>query len=499
MERAYLLRFIFMAFTLLNVGSSSAQTSTFIKYIHTGFDNLIYSAIQTSDGAYIFSSLSIDDGSTLLIKINDSGEAFMNYKFTDPYTRIYQLLPDTDSTFIALGTVSDEYFQSNYFLFFRLDNEFNILDKKKYSIPYRIVHINYCKDHFNNIICNILLWGSISYNNSVDIALLRLNTDGDSLSFKHIQAETDQFSYCIMEKLDYSGYYLPEHGRVNPICSPYLNNMIEMDYNFNITFEDSVTNDVGLHSKIYKFNENQFLLSGNHIYYTYPPPPYDNEFIVVQKMDALYNAYDYTTIGPLLVDTVTYPAWNRNLDFRDTNNIFVGGTVNFAFYHYPEWKSYLILANLNSDLEKRWQFFFGFDHYYEASGLLATNDGGCLFYGTVCDYTGTSTDQCDLILIKTDSTGLVTGTSAYPDFKVSNAILFPNPGTDFLNIQSGPQISGAQFTLYDMQGRPVLQQNINTTQLRLQTSNLPAGTYPWQIVFKNKVIESGKWVKAGGE
>jgi hypothetical protein len=46
-----------------------------------------------------------------------------------------------------------------------------------------------------------------------------------------------------------------------------------------------------------------------------------------------------------------------------------------------------------------------------------------------------------------------------------------------------------------MQGKPVLNEKINNTQLKVNTTNLAPGTYPWQIVFKNKVIESGKWVK----
>lgn len=76
-----------------------------------------------------------------------------------------------------------------------------------------------------------------------------------------------------------------------------------------------------------------------------------------------------------------------------------------------------------------------------------------------------------------------------------SVVLFPSPGHDFLNLHSNPQINGAQFTLYTMQGQSVLTEVINSTQLRIHTTQLTAGTYPWQIVFKNKVIESGKWVK----
>jgi len=105
------------------------------------------------------------------------------------------------------------------------------------------------------------------------------------------------------------------------------------------------------------------------------------------------------------------------------------------------------------------------------------------------------TEKFQPFALKVDSAGLITELPEHPEARAHDAIIFPNPGREILNIQSGPQISGAVFTLYDMQGRLVLHENINTIQLRLQTSNLPAGVYAWQIVFKNKVIESGKWVK----
>jgi hypothetical protein len=46
-----------------------------------------------------------------------------------------------------------------------------------------------------------------------------------------------------------------------------------------------------------------------------------------------------------------------------------------------------------------------------------------------------------------------------------------------------------------MQGKVILEQSITNAVQQLDVSMLPAGTYPWQIVYKNKVIESGKWVK----
>jgi hypothetical protein len=74
-------------------------------------------------------------------------------------------------------------------------------------------------------------------------------------------------------------------------------------------------------------------------------------------------------------------------------------------------------------------------------------------------------------------------------------VVFPNPSDNKLAIQSNTELKNSLFTLYDMQGKVILEQSITNAVQQLDVSMLPAGTYPWQIVYKNKVIESGKWVK----
>jgi len=70
-----------------------------------------------------------------------------------------------------------------------------------------------------------------------------------------------------------------------------------------------------------------------------------------------------------------------------------------------------------------------------------------------------------------------------------------NPGSEYLIVQSGPQVSGAVFRMCDMQGRQVMEERLTSAQMRFNTGGLASGAYPWQIIFNNKVIESGKWVK----
>jgi hypothetical protein len=101
----------------------------------------------------------------------------------------------------------------------------------------------------------------------------------------------------------------------------------------------------------------------------------------------------------------------------------------------------------------------------------------------------------DVVILKVDSLGLFTNLPKNAFVRVQDAIVYPNPGHDYLVIQSGPQIAGAGFRLYDAAGCAVLESTLNSTNEQITTSMLPPGVYPWQIIHKGKLIEQGKWVK----
>jgi hypothetical protein len=490
------IKFIQKALCILILFYSSyifGQNNSFIKIISTENSEYVSASVEIPDEGYIISTTENIENKVIqkFIKINFSGDTLISHSIASIYSKswIPQLILMKDGTVMGIGEQSDILNNNNKLWVLKFDTELNIITDKKYDVPYNIYKIGTCVDHFNNVIVNGYYYDTDNINME-DVFVFRLSEDGDSVNYKRLQYPEPQYSQSIMEKLDHTGYYMPIWGRMNSL-NLYLANMVELDYNFNITFEDSITNNVGFHNNIKKFNDYQYILSGQT---WFPSASFDNEFIAVEKLDANYHSANYRRIGPYLVDTVTYPAWIQNLDFIDTTSMFCGGTVNLQAYPNQGNHSYLILANLDNALNVKWQFFYGLDKYYEMHGLLSTTDGGCLLLATFFNFTQLGSDR-DILLIKVDSNGLITSMNSEPEFKISNAILYPNPGTEYINIQSGPQITGAEFYMFDMQGKPVLNEKINNTQLKVNTTNLSPGTYPWQIVFKNNVIESGKWIK----
>ena len=182
------------------------------------------------------------------------------------------------------------------------------------------------------------------------------------------------------------------------------------------------------------------------------------------------------------------------------NYIYFTSVYNLVAFPFPYNynSSWVTVTKADMDLNILSIHFYGGDQQYLPFSIILTKDGGCLINGYSYDYLTNlpiGNPELDMFALKVNADGIITNIPEYPGTEMSDAILYPNPGRDYLILQSGPQITGAEFTLYDMRGKPVLREKINTTQLRLITSNLPAGIYPWQIIFKNKVIESGKWVK----
>ena len=115
--------------------------------------------------------------------------------------------------------------------------------------------------------------------------------------------------------------------------------------------------------------------------------------------------------------------------------------------------------------------------------------------GTRYDYY-TQNYERDVFLVKVNEDGLIVGTGdELPNISVQDAIVYPNPGNESFTIQSGPQINGALFELFDMNGNLVLTTTLDERVETISATSLSTGTYPYRITFNNKIVGSGKWVK----
>ena len=142
-----------------------------------------------------------------------------------------------------------------------------------------------------------------------------------------------------------------------------------------------------------------------------------------------------------------------------------------------------------------WERFYGGDAYYVMTNLIASRDGGCVVGGTRFDYQNTTVNKRDIILLKLNSEGLLTGINNPTTIQLREAIVYPNPGSSQLKVRLAVQHPQALFQLFDQGGRLVMQQQLTTTESELETNHLATGIYVYRITSSTGLNENGKWVK----
>lgn len=77
----------------------------------------------------------------------------------------------------------------------------------------------------------------------------------------------------------------------------------------------------------------------------------------------------------------------------------------------------------------------------------------------------------------------------------SQASLYPNPATNVLNVQLSGNATEGQISLYDAQGRRVLNQTVSTQQSTLDLQALPQGMYFYRLQTDGQKLQTGKVTK----
>ena len=101
----------------------------------------------------------------------------------------------------------------------------------------------------------------------------------------------------------------------------------------------------------------------------------------------------------------------------------------------------------------------------------------------------------DLYVVKVNKDGVLVSTDGNPSQIVKEAILFPNPGSEYCIALLGGQYQAATLRLYDMYGRIVLCREILNRQTKIELPGLAKGIYPYRFEREGRIIGSGKWIR----
>lgn len=127
--------------------------------------------------------------------------------------------------------------------------------------------------------------------------------------------------------------------------------------------------------------------------------------------------------------------------------------------------------------------------------VLATKDGGCLIGGWRFDYRNNTNQQTDVILLKLNHEGLITGMEKPSEIQIRESLVYPNPGGDLMHIRIAVQHAVARLMLFDANGRLILEQALQGTEHTINTSMLQNGTCLYKLTSPTGLNESGKWIK----
>jgi len=471
----------------------SAQSPTFITKYSTLLDEVPTCAIETPNGDFLLAAKQGDRNIylyyTLLLKLNSYGDTLKSVILSDSAgcCYIYKIEKSLDGNYFAIGNRQVSIDEMSIWLL-KIDENLNILWEKTYKTGCNDLSIVLGFTDYQN---NLILYsdGFTGYLTYSDFMVFKVNQDGDSLTSRIYPAPSNQHVWVMIEKPYLNGYYLIIMGRYL-INYGTASQIITIDHSLGVTGIDSVPGLLKFYhdAKVIKKN---FILSGIK-------PVFVSEYITanelgILKMDTSFTQLENNMLGSL--DTLSYPGYINNLDTISCKNFYYGGTFNQDnnLVLSPN-KSWITLAKMDSSLNLLWQKYYGGDLYYGLWALRATSDGGCLLLGSTYDYL-TQVNERDIIILKVDSAGVIMSNGLTLIDMLHDAIVFPNPGSDYLVIESGPQIRGAKFRLVNLGGKEVLKSTLTERRTTMDTQSLPQGYYVWQIQYRNKIVEAGKWIK----
>jgi len=496
-----ILRFHAINLLLLFLIQTLQAQETFLKKYLSPDDTHIYSIVETDDNQLIFCGviwpnpgLGAEFGT--MMKISNNGElvSTKTYDFENGNSRFAELINSSLTTgcYFIVGnedSVSGNQTFNKVFVH-TIDNELNITERRYYGMWSESNNSPWDFELLGDTTAYILSFfkyhTSSRENYSLIKADLRSNNyifykPNDSIYRAPSSLMIDETNELI--KVNYRVFNLPMYP-YNPISN----------ISYDLTSVEVVMPDNQFFSqtKIAKKNDSTYFLSGAFI-----------EDIGTQRDlgVAEYNLQDSLLKQIKLpggIDSVTYPGAGKKNILVTSDYIWVLGWYNTLEVGFPCQiePTYIVLNKLNFDLELQEQIFYGGDGVYFPRDIIETSDHHIVVAGEFFDNLAVPFNcHFDPFVLKVNSEGLIVNVNNPEKPIAQEAIVLPNPGNEYLQVKLAIQHKTAHFQLFDINGRLVLEENLQGDMQRVSTSSLNSGTYIYRITASNRVIGSGKWVK----
>ncbi|MEA2042341.1 MAG: T9SS type A sorting domain-containing protein [Bacteroidota bacterium] len=490
---------LFVLFLLLLINSKAQETFSYTLDQYYGPE-----FFEMSDNRYAF----ISQDSILIL--SNQGEVLEKRFFSESTNSRLLDFYQTDAGTIYSTGIYDEVWGSHFFLsFIEYDNELHPILKKKYRIetPDRQI-VRGIKSTMTSEE-NFVFIASIADTNWENDSLYSYKIYPANDSIWKGPAQENEWSIGRIEQMNDSTFYFAGEKLMDNYSE-----IVVLDSSLAVC--DSILPGecanaeyiyVNSSCDLKKISEEKLLFSSDVRTQDYSPAG-----IGIAKIDTTRTILAEAAFKK--GDQSEYSMYS-SIDFIDTANIFIGGRVltelnQFSFPYQG------IIANCDNNLNVKWEKFYQ-THELASERLLsinATADGGLIAITQVNDFnsgsqTPNSLSQIQnqqthdsqlgeiIIIFKLDSLGnspYEATSSGNTLIKTSELFLYPNPGTNQIEIRTAVQSLGGIFRLHSINGKQVQQHKITRSITELNTQNLPQGTYIFEYTLNHEILESGKWI-----
>ncbi|MDY0078877.1 MAG: T9SS type A sorting domain-containing protein [Bacteroidales bacterium] len=481
----YILTALFMQLVLI----AFTQQSTWEYILRTPYiDEEPLDMVVGIDGSIYVGGRSLVLGreypyKSLVFKLDKQGTFIdsIHFSLPDKWTALTQIISGSSDSFVLLSTFRDlsPPYSNGGLLMNAMNSDLELSNQAIFwaDTNHQVMSGIGYKESNGNLFINFAVTVPPSY-----FKCYLIETDSN-FNIKKQKFLTDfPRGYSHLKKLDENTYW----G-----LNLYSNKYEIFDSTFNLIKQQNVPEGMTGSFGVKWDSDTSFYLMGDHM-----PGNYHNLGFLRQPHYFDTTGYHFNSWGE--ADTLDFPAWNNGIDFRNKDSIFIGGTHNMPYALNPGQQpvpTWFVILQTDSLLNIRWERFYGGNANHLMIKLIATRDGGCLIVGTRYDYLNDPIPQTDIIVLKLNSEGLLVGQNELQESLLREAIVYPNPGSTIMQVRLAVQHPKALLELFDSQGKLVLSQQLHEKESRINTAQLPPGTYIYRLSAATGLNESGKWVK----
>ena len=343
---------------------------------------------------------------------------------------------------------------------------------------------------------NIILASSVkrregSSMNKTDLGLFRFTQEGDTIETKFHHYQRNVYVYDF-EKIPESDNYLilewtsQLYGDFE--CYVLKPDLTAESINYHNSFDYWVRGDL---SHAYWYPDKTFMMGSSM---SLSDKSTDNG-LGVYRCDTLANISEYLFLNK--VDIYDQHAYSQCMSYADENSIYIAGYI--ADYLNCENPDSIELYVVDTALNQVAYKSLGGDMSYDIFGVLTAKDGGAIIYGKAWSPETDCYGNLVVYYVSRDELGLPPVQVFDIEKQEDNALVYPNPACDIINIRIRKELLRKQsrIKLYNSIGKKIYDYRLpnkgNTLQLNI--SNLNSGVYIYEITNDKRVVSSGKFIR----